>query len=152
MFAPEDALREFEAFLASRGLAAAMLGVENGCAAVFDFYREVRAKGCTQVPDADMLLYQWGTYDWGEGEHFQLDLTRQLIPSEEAEDEDIWQLSLTFLFAPAADLEAVGAGNEWCPSVRALPRFEAHVRGSAAFKAGVARKIVRTTLSYECAG
>jgi hypothetical protein len=23
-----------------------------------------------QQEDADMLLFQWGTYDWGTGEHF----------------------------------------------------------------------------------
>lgn len=26
-----------------------------------------------------MLLFQWGTYDWGHGPHFEVDLTRELI-------------------------------------------------------------------------
>ena len=29
-----------------------------------------------------MLLYQWGTYDWGEGKYFQIDITRQFILGE----------------------------------------------------------------------
>jgi hypothetical protein len=99
-----------------------------------------------------MLLFQWGTYDWGQGEHFQLDLTRQLILNDEAEDEDIWQLSLTFLFDPVGDLKAVGAGNEWCQSPHALAQFRDRVRGSTAFVVCGTRRILRTTLHYECAG
>jgi hypothetical protein len=151
MFAPEDTLQEFQTFLSHRGLAVATLNVANGSAAVFDFYQDVRP-GCAQIPDGDMLLFQWGTYDWGQGEHFQLDLTRQLILSHDAEDEDIWQLSLTFLFDPVGDLKALGAGNEWCQSLHALAQFRTRVCGSAAFVACSAHRILRATLHYECAG
>lgn len=152
MFAPEDALQEFQAFLTRRDLAVTTLNVASGSAAMFDFYRDVRPSGCAQMPDADMLLFQWGTYDWGQGEHFQLDLTRQLILSDEAEDEDIWQLSLTFLFEPVDDLKAIDAGNEWCETVHALPQFRSLVCGSAPFLACSTRSIGQTTLTYECAG
>ncbi|HEX6611707.1 MAG TPA: hypothetical protein VF051_13085 [Hyphomicrobiaceae bacterium] len=152
MFAAENALQEFQAFLSRRGLAVTTLGVAGGCAAMLDFYQDQRPAECAQTPDGDMLLFQWGTYDWGEGEHFQLDLTRQLILSDEAEDEDIWQLSLTFLFEPVDDLRAVGAGNEWCTTVQALPKFRTDVSRSAALAACSARPLVRATLRYDCAG
>jgi hypothetical protein len=152
MFAAKNALQEFEAFLSRRGLAVATLSVASGSAAMLDFYREHRPAECAQMPDGDMLLFQWGTYDWGEGEHFQLDLTRQLIVSDEAEDEDIWQLSLTFLFDPVDDLRALGAGNEWCQSPHALEQFRARVCGSTAFVVCGTHKILRTTLHYACAG
>jgi hypothetical protein len=152
MFAAENALQEFQAFLSRRSLAVATLGIAAGSAAMFDFYQDLRPAGCEQVPDGDMLLFQWGTYDWGEGEHFQLDLTRQLILSDEAEDDDIWQLSLTFLFEPVDDLRAVGAGNEWCHSLRALEQFRARVCASTAFVVCGTRRILRTTLQYECPG
>jgi hypothetical protein len=150
MFAPEDALQEFQAFLISRGLTVTTLSIASGSAAVFDFYQDLRPAGCERIPDGDMLLFQWGTYDWGQ--HFQLDLTRQLVHSEEADDEDIWQLSLTFLFEPVDDLKAVGAGNEWCESPQALAQFRSLVRGSAPFIACSTRPIVQTTLTYDCAG
>jgi hypothetical protein len=152
MFAPADALQEFEAFLANRGLAVKTLSIASGSAAVFDFYQDLRPAERAQIPDGDMLLFQWGTYDWGQGEHFQLDLTRQLILSDDAEDEDIWQLSLTFLFDPADELRALGAGNAWCDTVQALPRFRADLSGSAAFAACAARPLKRATLRYDCAG
>ena len=152
MFAAEDALQEFQAFLNRRGLAVATLSVASGSAAMFDFYQDLRPAGCEQIPDGDMLLFQWGTYDWGEGEHFQLGLTRQLILSDDAEDEDIWQLSLTLLFDATDDFKAIGAGNEWCDSVQALPRFRTDVGGSAPFIACSTRQHLRVTLHYDCAG
>jgi hypothetical protein len=33
-----------------------------------------------------MLLFQWGTYDWGTGEHFGFNLTRQLIGEGRVDD------------------------------------------------------------------
>ena len=60
------------------------------------FYGSVRFDDVDLAADGDMLLYQWGAYDWGEGESFEFDITRQLILGT-GEDEDIFQLSLTFI-------------------------------------------------------
>jgi hypothetical protein len=90
MFDPQNARQEFEKFLNERGLHPRDLNLADGCEALFDFYRDLRPRGRVfeQQEDADMLLFQWGTYDWGKGEHFSFNLTRQLIVSENAEDED----------------------------------------------------------------
>jgi len=80
---------------------------------MFAFYQAVQAQGC-EGPDADMLLFQWGTYDWGTGRHFSLNITRQFIEADLEDDDAISQLGLTFRFEPTAALEALGAGNRWC--------------------------------------
>jgi|SRR5262249_5009281 len=98
MFDPRNARQEFENFLSGRNLNERNLNLANGCEAFFDFYRDLRPHGRVfeQHWDADRLLFQWGTYDWGTGEHFSFNLTRQLILSDEdAEDEDNWQLRLS---------------------------------------------------------
>src|SRR5688572_20396299 len=69
MFTAGDAQQEFRAFLSRRGLAVATLDVAGGSAAMLDFYQDHRPADCAQIPDGDMLLFQWGTYDWGQGEH-----------------------------------------------------------------------------------
>ncbi len=61
------------------------------------YYRDVRVQGCALEADGDMLLFQWGTYNWGEGEHFEVGITRQLTETEE-EDGEMRQLSLTFRY------------------------------------------------------
>jgi hypothetical protein len=50
------------------------------------------------------------------------------------------------------ELRALGAGGKSCETVDALPKFRADVTGSAAFIAGGARRHLRATLRYECAG
>lgn len=64
--------------------------------------------------DGDMLLCQWGTYDWGDGPTFEYDMTRQLTVDEPGElDPLIWQVSLTLQFPPQAG-EGAGRGQRWC--------------------------------------
>ena len=52
------------------------------------FYGDESVAGCRDDGAGDMLLYQWGTYDWGAGESFEFDITRQLIFADD-EDDDI---------------------------------------------------------------
>jgi hypothetical protein len=154
MFDTRDTRQEFEHFLRGRGLHERDLSLADGCEAFFDFYRDLRPQGPVfeQQEDADMLLFQWGTYDWGTGEHFSFNLTRQLIVSEDAEDEDIWQLSFTFEFEPDSGLRALGSGNQWCHSLSQLPEFREWVYRSAAFTACPERPIRQIVIDYGVAG
>jgi hypothetical protein len=81
-----------------------------GVAAMLRFYSECRAAGCGEA-GSDMLLFQWGTYDWGEGAHFELDITRQVILPDEEDDDAIWQLHMTYLFLPTDELSTLGSNN-----------------------------------------
>jgi hypothetical protein len=110
----------------------------EGLEAMLAFYASERASHCALGQDGDMLLYQWGTYDWGQGERFELNITRQFITKPSAEDDDdIKQLSLTFRFVPAMALRQVGKGNRWCHNPGGLPELRNFIRGSAAFAAAV---------------
>jgi hypothetical protein len=154
MFDTRNTRQEFENFLGGRGLQGRDLDLAGACAAFFDFYRDLRPLGRVfeQQEDADMLLFQWGTYDWGTGEHFSFNLTRQLIVSEDAEDDDIWQLSFTFEFEPDNDLRALGRGNKWCHSPSQLLEFREYVDRSAAFTACAERPLRQVVIDYGVAG
>jgi hypothetical protein len=155
MFHPTRALEVFRAFLHGRGLQEATVSVAEGFEAMLDFYRDMQATGCT-FEAADMLLFQWGTYNrpppYGVGEVFDLGLTRQLITHEESEDDDIWQLALNFELEANDELRALGRSHRWCASLQELSRFREHVLASAPFTAGSRLRIRRTTLEYGCAG
>jgi|SRR5215470_6074355 len=154
MFDPRNARQEFERFLGGKDLHERDLNLPDGCEAFFDFYRDLRPHGRVfeQQEDADMLLFQWGTYDWGTGKHFSFNLTRQLIVSEDAEDEDIWQLGLTFEFEPDNELRALGSGNKWCHSLSQLLEFREYVCRSAAFTTCTEHQIRRIVIDYGVAG
>ena len=153
MFDPLNARQEFERFLGARGLHERDLNLADGCEAFFDFYRDLRPQGRVfELEDADMLLFQWGTYDWGRGELFSFNLTRQLIVSEDGEDEDIWQLGFTFEFEPDKELTVLGSGNKWCHSLSQLFEFREYVYRSAAFTTCTERQIRQIVIEYGVAG
>jgi len=104
---PQAALTLFELFLAQRGLNRANLVPKQGVPAMLEFYKNERADGCRFEKDGDMLLFQWGVHNWGKGEFFDLNITRQLILEDRCEDDDIWQLRLTFKYAPTRELRSL---------------------------------------------
>lgn len=116
-----DLLPEYEAaFQALRGKGA--LAIEQGVDLAVAFYREVRIG--TAVPgdatDEDMPLFQYGTQNWydGRGEFFGLDITRQVMVEENAE-QVMYQLTLEFEFDPAP-FTACAAYNSWSTTLPAL--------------------------------
>jgi hypothetical protein len=120
---PQNAEKEFRAFLLRRGTSLERLDALVGLDAMVAFYREVRGQGLRFEHDEDMLLFQWGCYESNDGFAFDFDITRQLI-FDEPEEGSIWQLSLSFRFDPTDDLRALGNSNKWCESLDALPTFE----------------------------
>lgn len=64
--------------------------------------------------DGDLLLAQYGTYDWGHGEWFELDLTRQFIFNDRrGEYLRMSQLRCVFEFEPTERLRELGADDLW---------------------------------------
>lgn len=111
-----------------------------GIDAMLRFYERKRVFRCPVAKDGDMLLYQWGTYDWGQGEHFEIDITRQVIPSSIWCDPGIHQLSLTFRFQPSQQLRTIARGERWCSAPDALPDFCEFILSSAAYQ-GVGNRL-----------
>ena len=66
--------------------------------------------------DTDGILAQFGTYDWGDGVHFELGMTRQIIVADEDDDDEqglMTQLECTFRFAVQSELREAGSGDLW---------------------------------------
>jgi len=141
----------FADILEAAGFAPEDVLPEAGIRLMLGFYHDERVEGCRIDEDGDALLYQWGTYDWGEGEAFDLNITRQLIDGD-GEDEDILQLGLTFSFEPSAELRRVGAGNRWCFSPVELDELRSFIKASPAFAAIATLRPIQVVLRLEVAG
>jgi hypothetical protein len=126
------AKQEFEKLIRRSGERVESMSPARGLEMMLAFYGSVRFDDVDLAADGDMLLYQWGTYDWGEGESFEFDITRQLILGI-GEDEDIFQLSLTFKFMPTVALRQLGAGNRWCHALEEIEEFRSFIDNSPAF-------------------
>ena len=121
----------------------------SGIDLMLAFYEEVRAKGCVVKRHDDMLLYQYGTYDWfmGEGEWFEFDITRQLIKGVPSDD-NIKQLSLTFKFKPTKAVRNLHGGR-WCDSPKKLESFPKIIERSEGYRAVGNLRPDKVELDYE---
>lgn len=64
--------------------------------------------------ESDGILAQYGTYDWGEGEHFEIEFVRQFAFNDgDGEYDYMSQLHCQFLFEPTHELRALGADDLW---------------------------------------
>jgi hypothetical protein len=150
--APSDAKAEFTNRLRARGLELSRVSVDAGFSEALAFYRDVRAAGCEKDIGGDMLLFQWGTYDWGKGRYFNLDLTRQFVLEGTEDDEGIFQLAFTFLYTPSPALESLQDGNRWCRSPADLAEFQRYVTSSEAYRVALGQIPAKVQLTYGTAG
>ncbi len=120
---------------------------------VLDLYKNNRIAHTVLEADGDMLLFQWGTYDWGNGKYFNIDITRQIMEDIDDPDEQagtIQQLSVSLLFVPDIQSEAIGSGNQWCNTPDKLDEFENYINNSKAYKLsrGKIPESIEITMNY----
>ena len=137
----------FRGRLAAAGLSLTSLLPKAGIESMLSFYADVRMEGCALDADGDMLLFQWGTYDFGEGLAFRVDITRQLIATT-SDHGDMRQMNLVFLFPPTPESGALGAANRWCYKPRALSHFRQFVMESPVVRAFGQRRPGKVELHY----
>jgi hypothetical protein len=138
---PDESVQAFQNFVASRGVHLSTSTPREGIQAMLAFRARTRCAGCSD----DRLLYQWGSYDWGDGKHFELNITRQFVEAELEDDDAISQLSLRYKYEPSTELDALGASNCWEDQAPELSQF---ILASAAFMAVADAKPVQIELNH----
>ena len=104
-----------------------------------DYYRTVPFETADVENDGDMLLFEYGIFDWGQGEYFQIGLTRQLIEQhddEEEEEDHMYQLRVTLFFRPT-EFAPVGDFNKWSSGCSDLDEFKGVIVTSAGYQAAL---------------
>ena len=129
-----QALEYFHDFIENSGKSIALLTPEIAINLMLDFYSQNRAEDCDLGKDSDMLLFEWGTYDWGDGLSFTYNIARQFIFSETFQEnnsvwkEDVfWQLGLSLMFDPVDELRQLKSGSKWCESLNEIVDFQGFI-------------------------
>ncbi|WP_156116764.1 hypothetical protein [Massilia sp. 9096] len=123
---PSESVKAFEDFASAKGVNLRVSTPRAGIQAMLEFQAEVTCAACSE----DLLLYEWGTYDWGSGKYFELAITRQFIEAQLDDDDAISQLSLIYKYVPRHELEILGVGNQWQDGPADFRQF---ISGSASF-------------------
>jgi hypothetical protein len=145
---PSESKSRFEQFVADSGHSVATLTAATATHVMLAFYRQVRATDCPLDEDGDMILFQWGAYDFGEGETYRYDITRQFILSGSEGNDGMSQLSLTVHFPVTDALRALKRGNRWCPSPAQADVLEQFIRSHEASVTVSSLTPLRTTLVW----
>jgi hypothetical protein len=145
-----DAPCSLRRYLEQRSLVLERTAPATLLAAIVDWYQSVRAQDATPLEeDGDMLLLQWGTYDWGEGPTFQYNLTRQLVAAtDDVDDQEIWQLGLTAHFNATEELAQLGSANQWCGSPSECYELRREIRTSPATQQTATERPMRVEITF----
>jgi hypothetical protein len=118
-------------------------------ATMLRFYAEVRAEGCDPGDDEDMLLLDWGSYDWGAGRAYEIDLTRQLVLPGRGAEEDLRELHVVYRFPNTGPLASVPQGNDWWGSPDQIDEFEEALTGNVALVAAAGAEPESVEIYFE---
>jgi hypothetical protein len=132
----DEVINGFKPFVYSKVKNIEALSPSDATELMIEYYSTVRADNCDLDADGDMLLFQCGTHDWGNGKYFEYNVTRQFTftaqfedDEEEWEEDVMWQLYITLKYTPSDVLDNLDA-EIWCDSPNDAPDFfgiiEAH--------------------------
>ena len=109
--------------------------VEDMVKTMLGFYGTVRAAVAPE-PDSDMMLFEWGIYDWGHGKFFQVSMVRQFSEKRLfGGDPKLSQLNACVYFDSPARFATIGRNDIWCHSVEELGDFMLTVMNSTVHEA-----------------
>lgn len=145
---PNTSAAEFQSFLTRRGILLSSMDTSQLVESALSFYETVNAACLAEGSGTDMLLFEWGVYNWGQGEHFELGITRQFLSTDGEDDDAISQLRCTAYFEPLPALRAFPASSRWCGSLADLPAFSVFVRESAAYLSVQALKPLKVSVDW----
>ncbi len=144
---------DFERHLAVHGISLETIDAATSIRQMLSWYEDARVEDAAPVTeDGDMMLFQWGTYDWGHGRWFEYNLTRQVISADFGGDESIWQLELTLRYTPTSETGTIGSGNRWWSKPAAVDGFREFIENSEASEVVAMLKADETELRFGIAG
>lgn len=129
------AISEFEKFAQQRNFSVDKLLFEDAVYLMLEFYRQVRTDEELLKDDGDMLIFEWGTFNWGDGQFFQCQITRQFILNGLDGDDAFSQFRLCLYFDVKSNLSNLKEGHKWCESLFEVDDFKSYIQSTNAYQA-----------------
>ncbi|NOS91902.1 MAG: hypothetical protein HOP30_08265 [Cyclobacteriaceae bacterium] len=105
---------------------------------MLDFYKNNRAHNHNGNNDDDMLLFQYGIYDWdGTGQKFELNLTRQM-----ADTDDEYNQVRLIIYYSIEEIGDVGNFNLWSTDLPDMEQWKKVIMHTEGFKRASSAKAI----------
>lgn len=140
---------DFLNFLEVKDCKQDMMNAEVALDMALDYYKNTRIKGCIIDQEHDMLLFQWGTYDWGMGSFFEFDITRQLVIEKDEEYVGIYQLHMTIKYNECDELSALDTGEFWCSNLTEIDEIRDEIKTSDVMETILLKSVLEVCIVYE---
>lgn len=145
----EDINRSFNSFAEGKGINTSDLSLSDFPRLLIDYYKDVEFTEVDRADDGEMLLFEYGTYDWGEGRFFEVGFTRQFYQFfADAEDHEVIQQSFTFYFEPER-FQHIESFDLWSNAAATLAEYEKAIVGSEGYLEALRRRPERFEISIE---
>ena len=148
MIKPENSIKEFNQLLKKSKISYNEISVENLIQQQIMFYKEKRVKKVSYENDGDMILVQWGIYDWGAGKYFEFDIARQYIEIDKDGDDAISQFHTTLYFDNEAFNE-IKPGNKWFNSIENVGEIENYILQQDFYKILITKTPLKREINWE---
>lgn len=112
----------FLEFLQGKGLDIQGLSLKIFPNLFIEYVEKVKFSGFNEENNSDMLLFQYGNYDWGNGKYFEVNFTRQLYEIFADGSHQILQLGITFYY-DSETFSNVKSFNKWSWETESLEFF-----------------------------
>jgi hypothetical protein len=108
------------------------------------FFESHPVKKVMAHEEEDMLLFQYGTYNWDrKGPKFEFNLTRQFeIPNQD----EFLQLGLTLYYLPEK-LQAIESFNAWSTDYKNLQSFKTMIETNEGFQSLLSMEITKVKIN-----
>jgi hypothetical protein len=104
---------------------------ETALTSILDFYENYKTDNGSTTSDDDMLLFQYGTYDWGgKGGKFEFNLTRQIA---DPSNDEYYQVKLT-LYYRMQDIGEIESFNMWSIDSPSINNWKETIVDTEGFK------------------
>lgn len=153
---PEESVDYFQKFVAARGRSLEGVTPAEAVELLIAFYKEQGCETCdARENEGDMLVWDFGVYDWGEGEQFVVTVARQFVVVEQLEDEGetfdvdvVSQMSMTFMDEADDSRWDLGMGQFWCTSEAEIEAWRGQIEGCGVLAAVAKRPLAQMMLEW----
>jgi hypothetical protein len=146
---PVEVEKEYETFLQADLNKGKELNTDLLIDVSSQLFKETTITGVTTTDDADkdMLLFQYGVYNWGDekGEHFSFEIARQFILDK---DDEFYQLHFKLIFDPQ-DFKQCKSYNRWSSDFQTLEDWVKNIKTSQGYKLVQRVKPIKYSISLD---